>query len=203
MLIEVLSDWYHVLAVAEATIDDDSVAATVTRWAAEPPDEPRPRGVGYTEIRREFAQGYLVTINDRSPSGEQDLRASHWHRLRTVLAGSAGPAEVTKAAGDLVADLRGLLRRSRRRALDRDADGTYRAVLEQYVKQLRSYRSVEDQMAYQRLEQTIGKTLHDERYLLLATEPRLRRLYLQVSNEMSSLYNWWMDLARGGVQRAR
>ncbi|WP_420110550.1 hypothetical protein [Pseudactinotalea sp.] len=200
VLLELLAGWYKVLAIEEARVDDESVAAVVERWAADLPTEPQPRAAARGDRGREYGRGFAGHLSDRSREG---LERSRWPRLLAVLTGTTEPAEVAKTANDLAVDLRILLRRSRERALARDARGAYRAVLQQYVKELSSYRSVQDQGVYRLLEPTIGVILRDEQYLLLAADPHLRDLYLQVRTEMSALYQWCMDLDRGGIERAR
>lgn len=200
VLLELLVDWYQVLAIEEARVDDDSVAAVVERWAADLPTEPQPRAAARGGRGREFDRGFVGHLGDRSCDG---LDRSRWPRLLAALKGRAEPAEVAKASTDLAIDLRMLLRRSQQLAIARDARGAYRAVLQRYVDELSSYRSVQDQGVYRLLEPTIGVILRVEQYLLLAADPQLRDLYLQVRTEMSALYQWCMDLDRGGVERAR
>ena len=50
---------------------------------------------------------------------------------------------------------------------------------------------------------SVGAVLGDERYLLLSDQADARRLYLELQAEQSDLYNWHMNLAKGGVVGAR
>jgi len=99
--------------------------------------------------------------------------------------------------------MRNFVARSRRKAAARLAGGAYAPVLEAHLAALRAVRRVEDQNYYETLKCGIGGIMQDEQYLLLSDDARARELYLQIQDEQTSLYNWYMDLAKGGVERAR
>jgi hypothetical protein len=63
--------------------------------------------------------------------------------------------------------------------------------------------SIEEQYAYETTTAGFGGILDDERYLLVADDERARQVYLELVAERSSLYNWYMDLAKGGHARPR
>lgn len=94
-------------------------------------------------------------------------------------------------------------RRLRRLAERRLAGGRYLPVLEHYLEQLDAVRDESQQNFYQREERGLIALLRAERYLMLADDPRVRQLYAAISGHISQLYNWHMDLAKGGFVRSR
>ena len=99
--------------------------------------------------------------------------------------------------------MRNFVVRMRRKAAERLAGGLYAAVLEAHLARLRAVTAIEDQNFYESLKWGIGGIMRDEQYLLLSDDARVRDLYLQIQHEQTALYNWHMDLARGGIARAR
>lgn len=172
VLLELLADWYTVLATAESeAADTDANARILATWQDDESLVPRKRRFsGPSLIRvqgdlgRDYARGLAV------PMGE----------------GVVGPA--------LARELRVVFRRAQVKAEARLAGGTYRTVLEGYVEQLRAMRG--DPTAYRRVEHTVVAIVTDERYLRVAEDERAREVVAAIDDELGHLYNRYMNVAR-------
>ncbi|MDP5227796.1 MULTISPECIES: hypothetical protein [Arthrobacter] len=79
----------------------------------------------------------------------------------------------------------------------------YLPVLRGYLDRLWGFSAPGDQLVHRTLEPTLGRILAEERYLLLSENAEARALHMALGQAISSLYNWAMDLDRGGNVRAR
>ena len=99
--------------------------------------------------------------------------------------------------------LSGFYRRSRRLAEVRLAGGAYLPIMQSYLDEARAKVDAADQNYHLEFSNGIGAIVGDERYLLLSDDAEVRRLYGVLEAERSDLYNWYMNLARGGVAGSR
>ncbi|UUW89767.1 hypothetical protein [Pimelobacter simplex] len=172
LLLELLADWYTVLATAEAEVDDtEANARTLAAWQGDETLVPQKRRFGgpsliraQGELSRDYARGLAV------PMGE----------------GVVGP--------ELARELRVVFRRAQAKAEARLAGGTYLTVLQGYAEALRAMRG--DPTAYRRVEHTVVAIVADERYLRVAEDDRVRELVGRIDDEVGHLYNRYMDVAR-------
>lgn len=205
VLLELLADSSSAFCSAETHVDDrDRTSDIVRDWVITPLGEPERRG-----HRRpgEYRDGYTLVISAEST---RDLAAfstygnallADFARAFGAEPGTAGEPEPLARA--LPRDLAICFRRARDKAAWRIARGAYLPVLIGYLGELRSMTSIEEQYAYETTTAGVGGILEDERYLLVAADERARQVYLDLVAERSSLYNWYMDLAKGGIARPR
>lgn len=207
--LELMEDWYRTYDLQVASVDDLVATSEIFRaWAVQPRAASRPRYEAYAEFP-EHAQAYSVTLSAQPNEGirrftEMPDQLSH----SLVAAFAPGDSEqraiaTDRFATDLARKMRTFAARSRRQAAARLAGGLYVSVLEAYLTELQSVRALEDQSYYERLEFGIGGIMSSEQYLLLSDDARVRDLYTRIQDEQGSLYQWYMDLAKGGVERAR
>lgn len=172
VLLELLADWYTVLATAEAEVaDTEANARILAAWQGDEALVPQRRRFGgpslirlQGDLSRDYARGFAV------PMGE----------------GLVGPA--------LARELRVVFRRAQAKAEARLAGGGYLTVLQGYVEALRAMRG--DPTAHPRVEHTLVAIVADERYLRLAEDDRARELVAEIDDELGHLYNRYMDVAR-------
>jgi len=207
--IELMEGWYLSHDLQVAAVDDLPETARVVRgWAIAVPGTPVPRYESYRQFP-ESRESYVVILGAQPNDGLRRFTESPDHLCsRFELAfGSADSGEreaiADRFADELALEMRNFVARSRRKAAARLAGGAYAPVLEAHLAALRAVRRVEDQNYYETLKWGIGGIMQDEQYLLLSDDARARELYLQIQDEQTSLYNWYMDLAKGGVERAR
>ena len=112
-------------------------------------------------------------------------------------------AAAGRFADDLARGMQKFVWRSRRKAATRLAGGAYVAVLETHLADLRGVRAIEDQNYYETLKWGVGGIMQDEQYLLFSEDSYVRDLYLRIQDEQTALYNWHMDLAKGGHRHER
>ncbi|WP_219817030.1 hypothetical protein [Arthrobacter sp. GMC3] len=115
--------------------------------------------------------------------------------------------EETRTAQDfarqLASDTFGFFHTAQRRSQERLAGGEYLRILAFYLAQMRTKVSADDQNYYDTWRSSTGKIMADEKYLLLAESEEARGLYLAIRAEESNLYNWYMNLAKGGHSGSR
>lgn len=210
VLVEWVLDHYTGYAAAVGVADDpQGVAQTLSAWAHEPRPEPQLRQNLREPIPADLRAGVrLVTI---TPITDDELpahaRAPHSARFTYRYENAYEAMPVVAAEDSFAESIAGDIRRSfliaQQLAQSRWADGAYRSVLETYLLRLRSYEAPEDQSADDHLRRSLYPILDREDYLALHPDAEVRELVRQISAERSELYNWSMDLARGGVARAR
>lgn len=205
VLLELLADYSSAFSSAETHIDDrDRTSAIVREWVNAPLAVPDRRS---SHRPSSYHDGYTLVISAEST---RDLAAfsTFGNSLRVDFVRAFGAAPGT--AGDpeplaraLPRDLAICFRRAQEKAAWRIAQGAYLPVLVGYLDELRAMTSIEEQYAFETTTAGVGGILDDERYLLVADDERARQVYLELVAERSSLYNWYMDLAKGGHARPR
>ena len=83
------------------------------------------------------------------------------------------------------------------------AGGAYLPIMQSYLDEARAKVDAADQNYHLEFSNGVGAIAGDERYLLLSDDADVRRLYGELEAERSDLYNWYMNLARGGVAGSR
>lgn len=209
--LELLRDSYEAFDVTVTHIDDQERIRGVLRYwiaAAAMPTRRRTEFPGWRHLGTDPA--YATTISaTTSPDAPKFGYRSATARdgFRDMLAHGRADPSSPAAQGFIDAvtlGARHLFRYEQQRAEVRVAGGKYLEILEDYLAEMRAYVDVEDQnFAYDRVRSGIGAVLDDERYLTLSSDPRIRALYADLLAEQSSLYNWYMDVAKGGHVRAR
>lgn len=172
VLLELLADWYTVLATAESEVaDTESNGRLLAAWQGD---------AGLVRRKRRFAGPSLIRV-------QGDLSRDYARGLAVPMGeGVVGPG--------LARELRVVFRRAQAKAEGRLAGGAYLAVLRGYVEQLRAMR--DEPAAYREVEHTIVPIVADERYLRVAADDRVRELVAQLDDELGHLYNRWMDVVR-------
>ncbi|WGY00951.1 hypothetical protein QI633_20715 [Nocardioides sp. QY071] len=179
LLLELLADWYSVLATAETEVADvEANQGILAGWADGAGLRPAPRRfrgpslirMPGPEVARDYGRGFAVPVTDADAVAARTAR-----RLRETF------------------------RQAQERADARLAGGAYLAVLSGYVDRLRGMR--DDPAAYRRVEHTLVAIMADERYLRIAVDERARDLVAAIDDELSHLYGRCMDLERGGQAR--
>lgn len=205
VLLELLTSDGRSLGASETHVDDrERTAGIVRNWVTGPRPEAERRG---PYRPGEYRDGYSLTI---SAVVTRDLTAFSQYGHSLIVDFTRAFGSSTSPGGDpeplanaLPRDLAICFRRARQQSVWRIADGAYIPILAAYLAELRGMTSINQQNAYQAIAPSLGVILDDERYLLVAADEQARRLYLELLAERSSLYNWYMDLARGGVARSR
>lgn len=207
------------LDLRASRIDDtDRISGFAQEWAARDWNQAQPNPE-LTELwrapqTREFHEAMVVVVSARGTSPEL---SPHHRTLADYFVQIFGDVYLGKAPRELpVPDkvvrnfvallpiaLQVVYERSRRQAQWRAAEGRYLPVLTSYLATLRAPVRPEEQNFYSTHEHTLIAMLRSERYLLLSADGAIRRAYLDIIAEISSLYNWYMDLAKGGHSRAR
>ncbi|KQO62209.1 hypothetical protein [Curtobacterium sp. Leaf261] len=211
VLFELLADWYTALDVTEVDAHDtERISATIRYWAAQRTWTATHRGTARSAHGTGYNRTVVVVISARPGiafrrfSTAPDAMAA---RFAAVFgAGPLDPTsqEVADLARTIAADTRQFFRRSQRRAEVRIAGGQYLAIMEGYIAEMRAMTDMRDQdFAYESVRAGIGAIMDDEDYLLLAEDERARALYGEFLDQQSELYNWHMDIAKGGVVRPR
>jgi hypothetical protein len=188
----------------------DRIQGVLRWWIATKPSPPQRRST--FPAWQEFGSGpaYRITIT-KQPTAEARKLTSGSDSASRGFEGTLamGPTDSTSRAtqsfvDDVERGARRLFRTEQQRAEKRLARGTYVPVLEGYLEEMRSYVDVSDQYgAYDEVRAGIGAILDDEQYLTLSPDPRARSLYSALLAEQSNLYQWYMDLAKGGHEWAR
>lgn len=207
--LELIEGWYlsHDLRVADVE-DLAETARILRRWSSGAHDKPAPRNESRAAFP-EYRDAYVVTLSETANDSLRRFAEAPelLSRAFALAFGSADSGDRSAAserfADDLAREMRRFVARCRRKAAARLAGGSYLAVLETHLADLRAVRAIDDQNYYETLKWGIGGIMQDEQYLLLAEDSDARDLYLRIQNEQRSLYNWHMDLAKGGHARAR
>jgi len=187
LLLELLMDWYRVLATAETHLDaPEDIARIVTAWATSSGLEARPR---------RLRGPYLIRLHtgELSHDYSRGLAVPFAGRETTEVFGGNLDAVAT-----LVRQVRDSFHSAQAKARARLAGG-YSEVLAGCLDRLRAMRS--DQAAYRGIEHTLVEIVRDERYLRLAGDERARELVAAIDDEISFLYGQCADLDRGGNVR--
>ena len=207
--VELMEGWYLSHDLQVAAVDDLAATSEILRgWASHPHEKPRPRYEAYVQFP-EHREAYLVILSAQPDESLRRFTETPDALCRSfdLAFGSGDPVERAAAAArladDLAREMRNFVARARRKAAARLAGGSYVAVLEAHLATLRAVKAVEDQGYYEGLRWGIGGIMQDEKYLLLSDDAQVRDLYLQIQREQNALYNWYMDLAKGGVARGR
>lgn len=187
--------------------DTTAITDLIHGWAAGRHGEPKR---SYERLDRfpEYGEAYDVSLS-KTPTAELRRFSTSADVLSREfasafgLAASDGPDHVRRFADHLAWEMETFFFRSRRRAQERLAGGAYLSVLEAYLTHLRGITAPEDQDYYQSLAGGIGGIMDDEQYLMLSSDARARDLYRHIRAERQDLYNWYMNLAKGGVSGAR
>jgi len=214
VLIELLADHYKSFAAAQVHVaGPDGTAALLLEWAAQARNRalptPRGRSAVRAEIPVEFSDGYVVYISAQAGAGLgrfSDAPGALASRFRDTFQDPeiAGESRVAQSfAQQLGQDIGRFYRAAQRRSLDRLAGGEYLRILAHYLAQLRSKVSADDQNFYQAWRNSTGKIIDDEAYLLLCEDSGARSLYLAIRAEEGQLYQWYMNLAKGGCSGPR
>lgn len=211
LLLELLHGWYDAFDSALTRVDDgERIRAVLRWWIARTPTSTERRST--FPAWQEFGSGpaFRITITAQPSAVARKLTPgtdSASSGFEKTLA--TGPTDPTSRASQSFIDdvARGALhvfRTEQQRAEKRLAGGKYLPILEGYLAETRSYVEVDDQDgAYGDVRAGIGAILDDEEYLTLSTDPGARALYAGLLEEQSNLYDWYMDLAKGGYRRAR
>ena len=207
--VELMEGWYLSHDLQVAAVDDLAATSKILRgWASRPHEKPRPRREAYAQFP-EHREAYLVILSAQPNESLRRFTETPDALCRSFdLAFRSADSVERAAASDRLADdlanqMRNFVTRSRRKSAARLAGGSYLAVLEAHLATLRAVKAIEDQRYYDGLEWGIGGIMQDEKYLLLSDDAQVRDLYLQIQREQHALYNWYMNLAKGGVARER
>lgn len=199
-----------VLAAGESHIDDgERTTSMITQWIESEELPPRHRSSGWTSERTARYRDALVVPLVAPPTPlSGSIRSElqeHVDRLEAFALADAtrDRTRAAELATGLPPALRDTFQHYQGCAVDRIADGAYLPTLRHYLTDLRSKVSVEDQSYYRDYESGIGRILDQERYLLLAEDDEARSLYASICDEAASLYQWYMNLAKGGLVTAR
>lgn len=207
LLFELLGPRGLTLEIGESDVDD--VGRTIdllVAWAAAPAREARPRWQARADRSPDYRDGVTVAV-----SSELSTRPTGWNTAglrssfdRAFGAGAAPASDARPFAEQLASALARFLRRSRETARVRLAGGAYVPVMRAALERLRGIVSVDDQMWHDTFEgQAFAEIVSQERYLALSEDAPARELHLEVARQLSSLYNWYMDLAKGGSAHPR
>lgn len=200
--------WYISSTIRVAAVADRAATANIVRELVLEPGESMSTG----DAHRAFPDGrgaLTVVLAERPNLGLRRVARDPDALCRTFVDALAPSpdAERTRAvdvlAYDLALAMAQILDHCRRMAAARLAGGAYLPVLEAHRDELRSVRSVEQQSYYETLEHGIGRIVEDEQYLLLSEDARVRAVYAEIQSEIASLYQWHMNLAKGGVPGPR
>lgn len=214
VLLELLADDYSLLEVADTRVDaQDELIATIVRWATGEIGPARPRGAARSAVDTDYRLAYTVQVTSpASPALHRftDRANGLAGRFARVFAareaddrGDAGRRDAERLADDLAWEIRRFLRLSRERAAMRLAHGAYVGILQRYAEDLRGITAEEDQSAYDGLQDTIGRIVEDEAYLRLAEDEAARTAYAEIVDQLADLYQWRMQLAKGGISLPR
>jgi hypothetical protein len=211
LLLELLHGWYDAFDSALTRVDDeDRIRAVLRWWIATTPTSTERRSTfpAWQEFGSDRALRMLITEQPSAAARKlafgTDSASSGF--AKTLATGATDPtSRASQSFIDGVA--RGALRvfrNEQQRAEKRLAGGKYLPILEGYLEEMRSYVDVSDQYgAYHDVRTGIGAILDNEEYLALSTDPGARALYAELLEEQNNLYNWYMDLAKGGHEWAR
>lgn len=159
----------------------------------------------------DFNAGYLVELAAERSGAPARRPLNDWVLLADFARLFPLPPEdqverekvVERFARDLAFKAHLFFTRSQNLARERLAGGAYLPVLEAHLHRLQSVVDAADQSFYETLDQGVGAIMDGEEYLLVSDDPRARQLYLALVQERRHLYNWYMDLAKGGNVRPR
>lgn len=208
VLFELLADWYTSLAIAESRVDAGERTAGILIGWTNARLSAAPRSSARAEFADTYHDGYVVTLpgSNREMLRVDVAPAALERRFALAFNGQeAGspPAAARDFARDFSRWLGGFYARSRRLAEVRLAGGRYLAIMQAYLDDARAKVDAADQDYYQEFSKSVGAVIADERYLLLSEHGEARRLYGELEAERSDLYNWYMNLAKGGVVGSR
>lgn len=199
-----------VYAAGESHIDDiEHTASMITEWSQTEGLLPRHRSAGWTAERTaRYRDALIVSLASPPTPIGWEIRSEmqrHLDRLGASPIGDAIGDRATAAepAAGLPATLRRAFQHYQTCAEDRVAGGAYLPALKYYLAVLRSKVAVEDQDYYRSYDNGVGRILDQERYLLLAKDDEARSLYAAIRDEAASLYQWYMNLAKGGIEGPR
>ncbi|WP_157372953.1 hypothetical protein [Agromyces sp. Root81] len=213
VLLELRADWYTILAVAESRVDEvERTTDILIGWAAVDRWEAVPRSLRDPFADR-YREGYLVSL----PGSDREIRRADYTPAALEQgfalafvgsdAGSSHAANTAAVAQEFAREFTRWLAvfagRSRRMAEARLAGGRYLPIMQSYLDDARAVVDAADQDYYEVFSRTVGAVLGDERYLLLSERAEARKLYVELQAEQSDLYNWYMNLAKGGVVGSR
>lgn len=203
-LLELLTGDGLSLGGSETHVDDrERTAGIVRTWVTGPRIEPERRN---RYRPGDYRDGYSLMV---SAGATRDLStfSQYGHSLiadfERAFSSSTGAGDPEPLASALPRDLAICFRRAQQQAVWRTADGAYIPILAGYLAELRGMTTIDQQYSYEAIAPSLGVILDDERYLIVAADERIRQLYLDLLAERSALYNWYMDLAKGGVARSR
>lgn len=209
-LLELLNGHYSTLAQAECSIkDQDQVAQTLLVWTRSAFTDEQPRATARQQLTTSYTGGYLIAL-----SSEPNLdfkRHIPWAADLSYDFNQAFSGRPTAMKHDTVErycrsiahNLKLFYTTAQEKARLRLIGGHYRKVMDEYLKVMKSKTAADDQNYYEVWSKGIGAIIADERYLLLAQSDPDRAKYQKLTAEAANLYNWHMDLARGGVSRSR
>lgn len=212
VLLELLADWYTILAVAESRVNEPQRTTDILiGWAAVERWEAAQRSLR-DAFADKYREGYLVSL----PGSDCEIRRADYtpaaleRGFALAFTGqNAGSSHTAKAAvaqefaREFTRGLTIFAGRSRRLAEARLAGGRYLPIMQSYLDDARAKVDAVDQDYYEVFSRSVGAVLGDERYLLLSDQADARKLYLELQAEQSDLYNWHMNLAKGGVVGSR
>ncbi|MFB6609002.1 hypothetical protein ACFCVO_01665 [Agromyces sp. NPDC056379] len=208
VLLELLSDIRTNLAHAECqVIDQDSVAAIVSGWMAGRSWQPTHRGVALAPVAEKYRSGYSLAV----PGPERELLRfdispkgfGGWFALAFSAGVEPGDPRTERFARDFARGLAIFFRTSKVLARERLSGGAYLPIMRSYLDHARSKVDEEDQNHHEEFSRGVGALMADERYLLLSDDAEARQLYAALESERSDLYNWYMNLAKGGMAGSR
>ncbi|MCL9665141.1 hypothetical protein L2091_07850 [Curtobacterium albidum] len=211
LLLELMRDGYDAIDSTVVQVDDeDRIRAVLRWWIASAPPTARRRGE--LPARKEFgsAPAYAIRVTkERSVDAAKLTRGSDAASRGFEQCLAHGQVDPTSPAaesfiGAVAQGAPRLFRSEQLRAEKRLADGSYTDVLRSYLEEMQGFVDASDQHdAYHGVRAGIGSILDDERYLTLSPRGEVRALYAALLTEQSNLYQWYMDLAKGGNQWSR
>jgi hypothetical protein len=211
LLLELMRDWYDAIDSTIVHVDDEDRIRAVLRWwiASAPPVAQRRASF---PAWKKFGSGpaYAIRVTkERSDDAVQLVQGSDAASRGFEKCLAHGPVDPTSPAaesfvGTVAQGAPRLFRTGQQRAEKRLAGGIYVEVLRRYLEEMQGFVDASDQYhAYYEVRAGIGSILDDERYLTLSPRGEVRALYAALMAEQSNLYQWYMDLAKGGNQWPR
>lgn len=191
----------HFFAPVESHVEARADNEDIVRGLLDAQPASRTRWEAYAGVPGDFRAGYFVSlsgINGRDTVREWGLTSSSERVLAEGIEPGAGEEATDRLAAELALAVEVNFTRLQNLARERLAGGVYREVLEAMLHRLQSIEDIEEQEYYDRHRRGMGAILRSEQYLLLAEDPEARALYSAITQQEAELYQWYMQLAKGG-----
>lgn len=210
VIFELRTKGRKILANAEFQVEETAaIGDCLTGWANQATHDVLDTNQMPIDVYWERHSGYQVLINGQDSAALHEFTSfseALGNRFREVFLDSDGtpnPITVRDLSRQIATAVRHFFRISQLRARERLAGGAYLPILEGYLEVMKSKVDEVDQKYHDFWERGIGKIIFDESYLRFSENEAVRSTYSAILAEASDLYNWGMDLAKGGLVRSR